>query len=261
MVFGFLMSNLPLFAADTNLWNVQVAGLRVITPSTDIKNNFNGALMAPPGVAVEVRLTPPYGKVVNINQNASKVDSITDDKGTDLLAVGTDNPFNKPGFGIMDGSKGAYATADIQAAGLPAKGATILNISGKVVLEIATGTNLFSVDNVEMKTNSTFTIGDLPVMISDAGTNRNAWSAKEYKYSVTFSSMRAMENISNLEFFDSNGNKIDAVKRSWGGGGFLGYMMQFDLKQNVERAKIVATCWQGLQTIEVPISVKTGLGL
>jgi len=255
-----LISGSRVFADATNEWNAQVTGLRVITPSTDTKNNFNGALMAPPGVAVEVRLTPPYGKVININQNASKVDSFTDDKGTDLLAVQSDNPFSKPGFGIMDSSKGAYATVDIQAAGLPAKGATVLNISGKVVLEIATGTNLFTVDNVEMKTNSAFTIGDLPIMISNVETNRNSWMAKDYKYHVTFSSLRDMGNISKLEFFDLQGNKIGASKSSWGGGP-LGYMIEYNIKQNVDRVKIVATCWQGLETVEVPISVKTGLGL
>lgn len=260
LVFGLLISSLTLFAADTNHWDVQVAGLRVITPSTDSKNNFNGALMAPPGVAVEVRLTPPYGKVVNINQNASKVDSFTDDKGTDLLAVRSDNPFSKPGFGIMDASKGTYATAAIQAAGLPAKGATGLNISGTVVLEIATGTNLFTVDNVEMKTNATFNIDDLPVIISNVGTNRNQWMAKNYQYSVTFSSFRDLGNISNLEFFDPQGNKIGASKSSWGGGP-LGYMIEYNIKQKVDRMKIVATCWQGLETVEVPISIKTGLGL
>jgi hypothetical protein len=78
---------------------------------------------------------------------------------------------------------------------------------------------------------------------------------------VTFSSLRDLESISTLEFFDASGNKIEAVKRSWGGGGLLGYMMQYDVKQNMDHAKIVATCWQDLKTVEVPFSIKTGVGL
>ena len=126
--------------------------------------------------------------------------------------------------------------------------------------EVAASTKQFTVENVEIKTNVSFSLGNLPIVISEAGANWNAWPAKEYKYSVTFSSLRDLESISSLEFFDSNGNKIEAVKRSWGGG-FLGYMMQFDVKQNMDRAKIVATCWQDLKTIEVPFSIKTGAGL
>lgn len=216
--------------------------------------------MAPPGVAVEVRLTPPYGKIVSINQFASKVDSFTDDKGTDLLAAKTDNPFSKPGFGVMDYSKGSYATVDIEAAGLPAKGATSLDLSGKVVLRIATGKKEFTVENVEMRTNTTFNIEDLPVKISNVGTNRNSWMGKKYPYSVEFSSGRDLVTIESLKFFDEHGNQIKAHKSSWGGG--LGnYVLEYDLQKNVDRAKIVATRWEGLKKVTVPISVKTGLGL
>jgi hypothetical protein len=33
------------------------------------------------------------------------------------------------------------------------------------------------------------------------------------------------------------------------------------MKENVDRVKIVATCWQDLKTVEVPINIKTGIGL
>jgi hypothetical protein len=69
-----------------------------------------------------------------------------------------------------------------------------------------------------------------------------------------------MDSISTLDFYDAQGHKVDALKRSWGGG-FLGSMIQYDLKQNLDHAKIVATCWQRLQTIDVPFTVKTGAGL
>lgn len=113
---------------------------------------------------------------------------------------------------------------------------------------------------MEIKPKVTFTLGDLPITVTDAGTNRNAWASKDYKYSVTFSSPRNLDSISSLEFFDSNGSKIKAEKRTWGGG-FLGYMIQYDFKENIDHAKIVATCWQNLQTLDAPFSIKTGVGL
>ena len=41
----------------------------------------------------------------------------------------------------------------------------------------------------------------------------------------------------------------------------MGYMVEYAFKQSTDHAKIVATCWQGLNTVEVPISIKTGVGL
>ena len=248
----------PAAAADS--WRVEVSGLRVVAaPPAGSKDDSHGAFFQAPGVTVVATLTPPAGNIVSIKQSDSKLDSFTDDKGTDLLAVKSGNPFNRAGFGVMD-SKGAYATVELQVAGLPAKGATTLNIIGKVGLQTASQTNQFTVENLEVKTNTAFTLGDLPVVISNVGTNRNPWMAKEYKYSITFSSPRDLESISSLEFFDGQGKKIEARKSSWGGG-FMGYMMEYNIKQNVDHVKLVATCWQDLKTVEVPLAIKTGLGL
>jgi hypothetical protein len=202
---------------------------------------------------------------VGLNQAESKLISFTDDKGTDLMAApASQDPFNKPGFSIQSSATDTDGVSsvifDLKASGQPAPGATRLNITGTLSAQIAAGTKQFTVDNLEMKTNIAFNLGDLPLMISDVSTNRNAWKAKDYKYSVTFSSGHDLATISGLEFYDAQGNKIDANKSMWGGG-FLGYMMQYDIKQTVDRVKIVATCWQDLKTVAVPIAIQTGIGL
>jgi hypothetical protein len=245
-------------ADTTNQWNVQVVGVMVVAPEG---GKDNRSFCWKPGTTVSASLTLSAGKIVKLNQEESKLVSFTDDKGTDLTAgPQSQDPFNKPGISFQSSEDGKAETIfDMKASGQPAKGATTLNISGTVNAQIAGATKQFTVENLEMKTNVSFTLGDLPVMISEVGTNRNAWMAKEYKYSVTFSSLRDMDCISSLEFFDAQGNKIESRKSSWGGG-FMGYMMQFDLKQNVDHAKIVATCWQDLKTVDVPIAIKTGVG-
>ena len=60
---------------------------------------------------------------------------------------------------------------DLKASGQPAKGATAFNISGKVNAEVAASTKQFTVENVEIKTNVSFSLGNLPIVISEAGTN------------------------------------------------------------------------------------------
>jgi hypothetical protein len=261
LLLAVFISTSRVFADDaTNEWNVRVVGLMVVAPEG---GKDNRSFSWKTGVTVSASFSLPAGKIVKLNQDESKLTSFTDDKGTDLMsAPPSQDPFNKPGISFqssaMEGTSSVIV--DLKASGQPAKGATLLNISGTLNAQIAASTKQFTIENVEIKTNVSFSLGDLPVMISGCGTNRNAWSAKGYKYSVTFSSLRNMDGISSLEFFDANGNKIEAVKRAWGGG-FLGYMIQYDIKQNMDHAKIVAMCWQDLKTVDVPIAIKTGVGL
>lgn len=245
-------------AEDTSQWNIKVAGIRIVAPAADKKEGAQGAFFQPPGVTVVAVITPVVGKIVSIDQFNSKVDSFTDDQGTDLLAAKSESPFNKPGFGMMD-AKDSCATVEIHSAGVPAKGTLALNISGKVTVKIAAGTNQFTIESVDITNNTSFTCGDLPIKITKAGLGKAMFSNKE-EFSVTFSSTKDLESISTLDFFDAQGNKIEAHKSSWGGG--MGdYMVEYVFKKSVDHTKIVATCWTDLKTMEVPLSVKTGLGL
>lgn len=248
------------YADDTNQWNIQVAGIRIVAPAPDGKVGSRGAFFSPPGVTVTVIVQPPAGKIVSINQFDSKLDSFTDDKGTDLMATKSEDPFNKPGINMINVKEGGIsANMDFQAAGLPAKGATVLTFSGKLIAQVAGSTKQFTVENVEIKTNAQFNLGDMPVIISGAVSRKDPFG-KQDEFSVTFSGSQNLESLSSLEFFDSQGNKIEARKSSWGGG-FLGYMVEYVFKKNTDHAKIVATCWQDLKTVEVPFLVKTGVGL
>jgi hypothetical protein len=249
-------------AEATNQWNVQVVGLMVVAPEG---GKDNRSFCWKPGVTVSASLTLAAGKIVDLNQEESKLISFTDDKGTDLMAApASQDPFNKPGLSFESSATGTGGVSsvifDLKASGQPAQGATRFNIAGSLSAKIAGGTKQFTVENVEMKTNSAFTLGDLPLKISNVGTNRNAWMAKDYKHSVTFYSAHDLASISGLEFYDAQGNKIDARKSSWGGG-FGGYMVEYNIKETVDRVKIVATCWQDLKTVTVPITIQTGVGL
>ena len=256
---GFIGATRALAAEATNEWNVQVVGVMVVAPEG---GKDNRSFCWKPGATISAKVTLSAGKIVKLNEEESKLVSFTDDKGTDLMAgPQSQDPFNKPGISCQspDGDGASSVIVDLKASGQPAQGATLLNVSGILSAQVAASAKEFTVPNVEMKTNVSFRLGDLPVVISEAGTNRSAWKSKDYSYSITFSSRQEMGEISSLEFFDAQGNKIEAQKRSWGGG-VGAYFMQFELKQGVDRANIVATCWQDLKTVEAPIAIKTGVG-
>jgi len=257
-----VLSILPASAADvTGQWSARTVAVMVTTPEGGMDNrNFCWK----PGVTVSALLSPPAGKIVSIDQNKSKVISFTDDKGTDLMAAPASNdPFNKPGFSYMppqseDGLPSAVV--DLKAPGLPAKGATALNISGEVVAETAGDPEQVTVPDAAIQSNTVFSVGTMTLNIAGAQAKTNSWD-KKVTFSVTFHCAQNLDAISKIQFFDAQGNEIEARKSSWGGGDFFGYMVEYELKQKVDRAKVIVSYWTDLQTVTVPFTIKTGLGL
>ena len=134
-----------------------------------------------------------------------------------------------------------------------------VNISGKVSLKEAAATKEFTADSVDLKAGAAFKLGDMALKITKAGMAKAMFGNKE-EFSVTFSSATDLDSIAKLEFFDASGKKVEAHKSSWGGG--MGeYFAEYTFKQSVDHAKIVATCFQDLKTVEVPLAIKTGVGL
>jgi len=39
------------------------------------------------------------------------------------------------------------------------------------------------------------------------------------------------------------------------------YSVEYTLKKSIDHAKVIVTCWQDMKTVEIPVSLKTGLGL
>ena len=129
-----LISTSCVFAAGTtNGWNMQVVGVMVVAPDG---GRDSRSFCWKPGTTVSVMLSPAEGKIVKFNEDASKLVSFVDDKGTDLTAgPQSQDPFNKPGISYMSSSSDAGAASiifDLKASSQPAKGATMLNISGTV---------------------------------------------------------------------------------------------------------------------------------
>jgi hypothetical protein len=250
---------LTLPAIGEESWKTQVVGIMVSSPEGLTESR---SFCWKSGVTVSATLSSSAGKIVKIEDSKSKIESFTDDKGTDLMAAPDSNDvFNKPGVSIQLPSSDEGFTSvvmDLKALGHPAKGATMLNIAGKVVAQVASDSKQVTVDNAEIKPETTFKVGEMSLKISSASMKKD-FSQKD-EFMVTFSSAKELESISKIEFFDAQGTKIEASKRSWGGG-FGSYMMEYALKKSVDHAKIVVSYWTDLKTVEVPINVKTSVGL
>jgi len=126
-------------------------------------------------------------------------------------------------------------------------------------LKVAAATKEFTIDSVDLKASTTFNCGELALKISKAGMGKSMFSDKQ-EFSVSFTSASDLESVSEMKFFDAQGNQIEANKNSWGGGIGM-YFADYTFKAAVDHVKIVATCFQDLKNVEVPLVIKTGVGI
>ena len=159
-------------AADASPpWNIRVTGITVAAPSDDDKFREGS------GTTVNLLLSPAEGRIAGNDFGDSKLVSFTDDKGTDLTAAGSEDGFKKPGINIWqsggDKTNGEAAErVDVNATGVPAKGASSLHITATAVFYVASQRKQFTVDSVELKPGAKFDLGDFSVTVTEGGKGR-----------------------------------------------------------------------------------------
>jgi hypothetical protein len=242
---------------NTNEWRCEVAGLRIVAPAWEGKD-YMRAFNWSSGVTVALLLTAPTGRIVRVNPEASRLVSFADDKGTDLLADASRRSFTESFSGFHENYDAKSAVLlEVRTPARPDKGASELRISGKVTTQIASQTKQVTAENVELKSGVQFDLGDLRLTIS-------AVQASGGENTISFEAKQSLSHVPRLEFFDGHGIKIESSRSgrsSSNSGSKMSETWSYTLKTKTDRIKIVATVWTDLKTIEVPVSIKTGIGL
>ena len=234
---------------------MQVSGVRVVAPGPEGRSDLR-AFSWSQGVTVALLVTAPQKNIIGVLKDSSKISSFTDDKGTDLIGSETEKAEFSTWFS-SDKTAEKSVLVEANAPGLPAKSATSLNLSGMIAVQTASQTTNIAAENVELKVGSEFSLGLIKFSISGVrlqGTD----------LVVTLQAKQDLAAISRVEFYDTDGTKIDSHRYSSSSFGFMGsttYTWDYSLKKHLDKAKISAVVWTDLKTIEVPVSVKTGVGL
>jgi hypothetical protein len=268
----FLTASRSLATDDTNQWKVQVTSLQIVMPITMMarmegKTNLSEKKIQTlenlrdrddfsSGVTVNLQIFVPDGEIVDDNFADSAIESFTDDKGKNLL------PDKQSGISTIGfNTHGASSlSVKLKAPNLPSKGASELNIIGKIVAKTASQSKQFTVENVNLKAGAKFNLGDLQISVSNP-------EKQDGKFAVTFDSDQDLATISSFEVFDKLGKQINASLSNsgtiWNNKTHVVELSEstLTLDKRLDSAKIVATCWTDLKTVEVPLAVKVDLGL
>jgi hypothetical protein len=221
---------------------VQIA--RVLVPGDDFSSKpFN----ADNGTKLVLWVKMPAGQgLIEIDEDASVLQSVTDDKGSNIGGKFESFPDE-----FKDGSGGII---EIESSGFAAPGATALLAEGTLALTVATGTRKTRVANVRLQNDAKFTFLKTPITVSDVETQDD---------SVTFSlglPRQVMETIKDVAFFDAKGEPLEGRRT---GSGYMNDAgeMSMSVKTAARTLTMEFEAWQGTRTIKVPFKVRVGLGL
>ena len=199
------------------------------------------------GTKIVLWVKMPTGQgLIEIDDDASLLQSVTDDKGSNIGGKFESFPDE-----FKDGSGG---TIEIQSSGFAASGATAILAEGSLAMTVAAGTRKTRVAKVQLQNDAKFTFDKTPIVVGSVETQDDSQS-------FTLKLPRqVMAGIRNVVFLDAKGEPIEGRRT---GSGYMNEAaeMSFSVKTAAKVVTMEFEAWQGLRTIKVPFKVRAGLGL
>jgi hypothetical protein len=226
---------------------VVVGGVQIVKVAAPKDDMFARPFNSENGTTVVLWIRMPAGQgLIDIDEDASVLETFADDKGTDL-----GGRFGSFPDTFKDGSGGLL---DITSTGMPAAGATRLMASGTAVLTVASGSKPQRVANVRLENARTFRLGQATITVDEVETE-----GEEQRFTLKLA-RPVMETIKDVRFLGPKGEAVEASPRG------RGYMndaaeMMFSVKTNAKTLTIEFDVWQGRREIKVPFKVQAGVSL
>ena len=228
---------------------ISVAGFRVV----GVGAGANGSELQPfnerPGTTVALSIQAPEGSgIVEIDDDASRIDVFTDSKGQNLLEEGRFGPFPK----ISEDSSAGLV--EVEARARPSAGAASVRVQGSIAMSVAGGTKPTRVANVRLEPGKTMKVGNVTISIKnvtpgDDSTDLGIGLPRSF-----------MNTIHAVRFYDAKGELIESHRTS------SGYMndageMSFDLKSKEKVVSAEFETWQNIRQLKAPFNLTVGFGL
>ena len=226
---------------------IVAGGIQIARVAIADNDSLARPFQADNGTTVALWIKMPAGQgLLEIDDDASILMSVTDDKGTNIGGKFESFPDE-----FKDGTGGTF---EIRSSGFAAPGATAIIAEGTLALTTATGTRKTRVAKVQLQNNAKFLFGKVPIVVSEV-------EARDDGQSFTLKlSRQAMTEIKGIVFLDAKGQPIESNRTS------SGYMndaaeIGFSIKSTAKVLTLEFEAWQGRKSIKVPFKVRAGLGL
>jgi hypothetical protein len=226
---------------------VSVGGIRIVAPGVGEEGTEIRAFNESPGTALAlfIRVTGGAG-IVEIDEDKSALNALTDDTGANLLEEARFGPFPKV---TKDGSTGMV---EVETRARPSAGANSITAEGAVVFTSSSGTKTQKVPNLKLEAGKVFKVGTSTVTIGDL-TTEGEYGTLTLKLPRT-----ALLTIREFRFKDPKGQAIPADRM---GSGWMGddAEISFRLPAAVKAANVELDVWQNLKEQSAAFTLKVGL--
>lgn len=244
-------------AQDSAKASFRVAGIRVAAPADeDEMRPFNWSS----GTTIALRLDFPAGGLIEIDEDASKLQAFVDDKGTNLLEG--EERFGNSGFGSFPkiSEAGNAALIEITGPSVPAADAGKLIAKGTLVVRAATKKKTFTHKDVALKANGKIEAGSFPLTIKSFG--KSDW--QEDKNEVALTGKGDVSTIAEIRFLGADGKPLESDRistMSFGSGESTNVEWSYTLPLNAKVVTVEIDYWQDMKTLELPFGVASGVGV
>jgi hypothetical protein len=235
----------PLVAAGP----VRVVGIRLVGPGLGANGTELQAFREQPGLTLALAVEAPSGKsVIEVDDDGCVVDSLTDDRGTNLLESVDWGPFPETT------EDGRHALIELRARPRPAAGASKVRAKGSLALKVAAGIESEKVADLALSAGKKLETrrGTLE-LVEVAGEDEGA--------TLTFGATKQiLDELKDIRFLGADGQPIEI----WGRGSMtMGSAVQLEyvLREKPAKVTVELDWWQGLEDVRVPFEVEVGLGL
>lgn len=218
-----------------------------------------------PGTKIALRVSSPELGILALDHRKSKLVSMKDDAGSDLLAVKPkkDSVFSRAGIGSFPrvAKDGSSCLVEVQAHGLPSKGARAIRLEGTLALVTARGRESVKREDVALQAGAKIQAGPLELAVQKTG--KNAFD-EEHPFQVTFSGGKGGRSLAKLRFLDAAGKEIASkaggVSRM-SGFGEESWSWDYALKSELKACAIEVELWKDLNEVALPFALEVSLGL
>jgi hypothetical protein len=263
IVFGivivlFAVITMPLSFASDEKPTVTVEGIRIVAKGYTGQDDFRSFLWTE-GTTVSLMVFLPEGGIVEFKKDGSKLESVTDNKDTDLTKSVKKSAFGTvAGFDAWTSKKSNDTKAmlfDVVCPGVPKEGATEIAVKGKIVISLGSKTETVETKDVEIKLESKIKAGIAEMEISNLG---KGWG--DYAMSISLKGKGSMSAIKAISFLDGNGKEIESNRGGYTAWGEE-FTLDYQLKKKVDKATVKVEYWTDLKDVEIPVNIKTGIGI
>lgn len=235
---------------------VQVSGGPDVTNENYQMRPFNTS-----GMAVAILVESRNKTIVEVDREKSKLTSLTDNKGTNLLPFsesarryGTSSTYprmSKDGKSVM---------LQLHGGTVPAKGATSVKAEGVIYLTLASKQAKSRQKDVPLQLDAQVTVGPVPLTIT--GLSRPSHDQKGIH--ITFTADQSLAAIKAIRFFDAEGKEVtsrSSGSSNYTSGGRKIVQRTYSLSRKPDKMDVEIEHWQDVEQRELHYSVTVGLGL